>query len=40
MRHRGAPVSYHIPDDEDRDRPRNVGLFYTPDAADFPRRLY
>jgi hypothetical protein len=23
-----------IPDDEDRDGPRNVGLFYSSDAAD------
>jgi hypothetical protein len=39
MRHRVA-VSYHIPDDEDRDGPRNVGFFYTSDAADCPRKLY
>jgi hypothetical protein len=35
-----ALVSYHIPDDEDQDGPRNIGFFYTSDAADCPRRLY
>jgi hypothetical protein len=34
-----SPVSYHIPDDEDRDGPRNVGFFQTSDAADTPRRF-
>jgi hypothetical protein len=35
-----APVSYHIPDDEDRHGPRNVGFLYSSDAADSPRRFY
>jgi hypothetical protein len=35
-----ALVSYHIPDDEDRDGTRNIGFFYTSDAADCPRRFY
>jgi hypothetical protein len=35
-----TPVTNHIPDDEDRDGPRNVGFLYTSDAADCPRRLY
>jgi hypothetical protein len=29
----------HIPDDEDRDGPRNVGFFYSSEAADRPRRF-
>jgi hypothetical protein len=24
--------------DEDRDGPRNIGFFYSSDAADFPRK--
>jgi hypothetical protein len=31
---------YNIPDDEDRDGPRNVGFFYISDVADRPRRFY
>jgi hypothetical protein len=35
-----APVSYHIPNDEDREGPQYVGFFYTSDVADCTRRLY
>jgi hypothetical protein len=28
-----------IPDDDDRDGPRNVGSIRTPDAVDSPKRL-
>jgi hypothetical protein len=38
MRHRG--LRYHIPDDVGRDGPRNVGFFYSSDAADCTRRFY
>jgi hypothetical protein len=31
---------HHIPDDEDGDGPRNIGFFYSSDAADCPRRFY
>jgi hypothetical protein len=31
---------YQIPDDDDRDGPRNVGSIHTPDAADSTRRLH
>jgi hypothetical protein len=30
---REAMLSYYIPDDEDRDVPRNVGFFYTRQIA-------
>jgi hypothetical protein len=33
-------LHHHIPDDEDRDGPRNVGFFYSSDEADRPRRFY
>jgi hypothetical protein len=33
LHHQGC-VSYHIPDDEDRDGPQNINLFYTSDMAD------
>jgi hypothetical protein len=36
----GAPLTYQIPDDDDRDGPRNVGFIQTHDAADSPRRLH
>jgi hypothetical protein len=29
-----SPVTYHIPDDENRDGLRNVGFLYTSDSAD------
>jgi hypothetical protein len=29
-----APVSYYIADDEVQDGPRNIGFFYTCDAAE------
>jgi hypothetical protein len=30
----------HVPDDEDRNGPRNVGFVYSSDAVDHPRRFY
>jgi len=32
--------TYQIPDNDDRDSPRNVGFIQTPDAADGQRRLH
>jgi hypothetical protein len=35
-----APITYHIPDDEERDGPRKVGFFYISHMADCLSSLY
>jgi hypothetical protein len=36
----GATLTYNIPEDGDRDGPRNIGFIRIPDPADSLRRLH